>query len=558
MRSREIIPLIQPLDLTLKLPGSKSITNRAFLCSALACGKSRVYGALESDDTGVMLKALNTMGIKYRKTSEYIEISGTGGSFKRGKMKLNLGASGTALRFLTAIMTLRDGETTICGDKRMMERPMNDLLYALEQLGMDTSNVVPGIFHVIKINCTKSSQFLSALLMLGPMLTAGINIEITGNPVSKPYVDTTIAVMKAFGVRVKNESYKRFIVKPQAYKPVNFTVEGDATSAGYFSAIKYLHTGRLNFKNLDCKKSIQGDIYFPHKLKELSKKSPRTIDMRDMPDTAMTLAICALFANGTSKITGLSTLRYKETDRLKALENELKKVGAKVFSTRDSLTVTGSKFRPSRIKTYSDHRMAMCFAVLGTRVPGIEIENPDCVSKTYPNFWKDFAKIYKASIKVNNRHLVLIGMRSSGKTKYGKKIAKKLERKFVDLDTEIEIEEGMTIDEMVKKHGWSYFRKAEQKICSKIYEKYQKPLVLATGGGVVLNEKNMKNLKRNAMTVFLYVNPDQIAARLSKYPKGRPSLTGRKLEKEILDIWNERRELYLKYADQVLTDFNLF
>lgn len=618
MTEREIIPLKQGLDFRLELPGSKSITNRAFLCAALAKGKSRLYGALDSDDTVVMMKALRKLEIRKSKIEGGVEIEGCGGKFKKGNFKFDLHNAGTATRFLTAIMVARsstdsdsddeEGETVITGDKRMQERPIADLIDGLRQLGasieylgddgypplkirkskIDNRNLDE---YVIKMKGDKSSQYFSALLMLGPLLDQPLKIEVEGELVSKPYIDITIAVMKAFGVKVKNNSYQSFQVKPQQYKATDYIIEGDASAASYWTSMAYLHNGNVSFSNLNAgflnkkcvhkgkkaiysvktkklsKKSIQGDSLYTGILKKFKSearnltyrqtgpKSEVIFDMNDMPDVAMTAAITASFKKGETKITGLSTLRIKETDRLMALEKELRKVGVDVRTSKDSITIR-STIGPtigSTIGTYNDHRMAMCFAVMGTKVPGVMIENPGCTNKTYPQFWEDLERMYLSEkVKLGKRHLVLIGMRGSGKTYFGKKIAKILGREFIDLDQLIEKCEGMTISELVKSHGWDHFRRLESMAVEKVSE-LKKPVVIATGGGVVLDPKNMKLLKQNGKIVFIFAPPSVLAERIKK-SKNRPSLTGKGFTDELQSIWQERRDLYLKYADIVWDD----
>lgn len=551
MNSREIIPLKQKPNWQVTLPGSKSITNRVFLCAALAKGKSKIHGALESDDTIAMLNALRKLEIRNSKLKNLIEIKGCGGNFKSGNLTINAGASGTTTRFLTALSILRDGKTIIKGDKRMMERPMKDLNDALSQI----RNAKSEIRKYIKIKGDKSSQFLSALLIISPLI-GPIKIEVIGELVSKPYIDITISVMKAFGVKVKNNSYKSFEIKSQFYKADDYHVEGDASSASYWTSIAYLHNGKVRFTNLN-KRSIQGDIRFADMLTKLGS----TVDMESMPDTAITLAVTAPFKKGQTKITGLSTLRLKETDRLKALKKELEKIGVNANVTKDSITINPLRITDyelrrnpesvirNPIKTYNDHRMAMCFAVVGTMISGVVIEDPNCVNKTYPHFWNDLELAYLNPIKLDRKNLVLTGMRCSGKTYLGKKIAKLLKRKFVDLDIEIEKRENMKIKDIVKAYGWPRFRDIEQKMCSLFAN--QKNLVIATGGGVVLSEKNMKNLKKNAVNIFIFTDPSAIVERLKKESKNRPALTGGGSDKEVQKIWEERRNLYLKYADIV-------
>ncbi len=573
MNVREVIPLKQRPDIILTLPGSKSITNRALFCAALANGTSRLFGALESEDTTAMLRALRKFEIRISKFGNYIEIEGNGGQFKSGDVTVDAGASGTTTRFLTALSALREGKTVIKGTKRMKERPLKDLEDALSQLDKGKK--------VIRIKGNKSSQFLSALLMISPFF-GPLTIEVTGQLVSKPYIDITLAVMKAFGVRVQNKTYKTFIVRAQKYKPADYHVEGDASAASYWISMAYLHHGKVCFTNLPTpslnkkfvhkdkmachcersrvmnKKSIQGDERYAKVLKFLGKGE---IDMNDMPDAAMTAACVAPFVKGRTKLTGLSTLRIKETDRLAALEKELKKLGIKVKTGKDFIVTNGTFAEGAemfprlqknvKIKTYNDHRMAMCFAVMGTKVPGIVIQNPDCVDKTYPQFWEDLERAYLSSIKLGKKNLVLTGMRCSGKTRHGQRIARLLHRPFADLDAEIETLEEMTIPEIVKKHGWDYFRKAETLACKAITKYVKEPLVIATGGGVVLSAKNMKNLKKNGINVFIFADPHVIAERIKKKAATRPSLTGKPPAGEIHEVWRERRGLYLQYADYV-------
>lgn len=585
MQYREIIPLKQGLDFTLTLPGSKSITNRALLCAALAKGKSRLYGALLSDDTKVMFDALKKVGVRIKKTKNCIEVIGVGGKFKKGNFTFDLHNAGTATRFLTAIMCVREGETVITGDSRMQERPIADLVDGLRQIGAEIQYLENEGYpplkikrtkdyglrtkqkYFIKIKGDKSSQYFSALLMLGPLLNKPLKIEVIGDLVSKPYIDITISVMRAFGVLIENNDYKSFTVKPQVYKAADYCIEGDASAASYWTSIAYLHGGKAKFTNLN-NKSIQGDINYERILKEFKMGKSRdssppnggvgmtNVDMQAMPDSAMTLACTAPFLNGRTKITGLSTLRIKETDRLAALESELNKIGVHADITKNSMIIgTPIRIRSpirSPIETYNDHRMAMSFAVIGTKIPGIVIENPQCTDKTYPDFWEDLERMYLSKkIKLGKKNLILTGMRCSGKTRHGRKIAKLLGHKFIDLDAEIEKKEGMTTSEIVKKHGWDYFRKTESAVVRATSSQFTEPLVISTGGGVILNPDNMKALEKNGINVFIFADPLVLAQRIAKQAGTRPSLTGKNSVDEIRDVWLERRDLYLKYADYV-------
>ena len=582
MKTREVIPLKQKPNWEVSLPGSKSITNRVFMCAALAKGKSRIYGALKSDDAEVMLKALRQVGIKIKEKKEYIEI--TGGTFNCKKATLDLHNAGTATRFLTATMTLRKAETIVTGCERMKERPIGDLVDGLSQLGVEIeylkkegfppiaisplsflrrreSSLDPRVKpeddnkkeYFIKMKGNKSSQYFTALLMLAPCLDKPVRIEVIGDLVSKPYINITLSVLKQFGIKVKNNNYQSFLIKPQTYKAGDYLVEGDASGASYWASIAGLHDGKVKFTNLK-KTSVQGDIKYGNAFENCKMKNENSvIDMTAMPDAAMTLAVSAPFFCGQTKITGLSTLRIKETDRLAALENELKKVGVKVKTTKDSIAVENSKFeiRNSKlIHTYNDHRMAMCFAVVGTKIPGIVIEDPDCTDKTYPTFWEDLERAYLSPIKLGKKNLILTGMRCSGKSFYGKKIAKILKRPFVDIDREIERFEKKKIRQIIDEKGWDYFRFVESEICRSLGQARDDKLVIATGGGVILNPQNMKALKKNAVNVFIFADIPVLIDRIKKQTD-RPSLIGKDPSEELAIVWKDRRDLYLKYADIV-------
>ncbi|MBU1992093.1 MAG: 3-phosphoshikimate 1-carboxyvinyltransferase [Patescibacteria group bacterium] len=363
----------------LKVPPSKSITQRALLISHIAGGK--VTNPLLSDDTKHMIKALKNL-----------------------KSPIFVGNAGTAMRFLTAYLTLTDFKGTITGNKHMQKRPIKELVNALNKLGakVSTKNGCPPV-HVegakglkggkVRIKGNISSQYISAILMVAPYAEKDVVIEVIGNLASKPYVDLTIDVMKAFGVHVKNKNYKRFTVKTgQKYKTRKFKVEGDASSATYFWAISHLTGRKIDITNIS-KNSKQGDIKFKSLLKKLQKR----IDLNDMPDTMpLVAALCAL-KKGKRKMVNIANLRIKECDRIEAMRNELKKLGIKTKSGKDWLEVEGApdKIRPVKIETYNDHRIAMTFAALKTKYPKIEITGKSCVSKSYPNFWKDYKRITK-------------------------------------------------------------------------------------------------------------------------------------------------------------------
>ncbi len=497
-----------------------------------------------------MYKALTALGIEFFWSASELIIEG---GLKSNPAKINLEASGTCLRFLKALSILYPAKMDFFGSKRLMSRPTKPLENALVQIKEGN--------HEIMIDASESSQYISALLMIAPALPKGLKIELIGHVVSKPYIQMTIEVMKAFGVNVDSPNNHTYLIKPQKYRPTTYQIEPDASAATYFKVINHLHDGDIRFES-QAANSIQGDTGFQKVLGKLNETS--AVNMSDMPDASLSLLIAALFKKSDTVITGLSTLKNKESNRLKAMQNELAKLAVKIEVEPDAVTIKGGQLtseivnqKSVMIETYDDHRLAMCFAVLGTKIAGLKISNPKCVNKTYPDFWKMLELIYPSNIELDSKNLVLIGMRSVGKSKYGKKIARKLNRKFIDLDKAIEVEQGISIPELVEKEGWEYFRLIEQKMCSKIMNENKHPIVLATGGGVVTSGQAMKILKKDSVTILLYAQPSRIASRLKANSQNRPSLTGQPISHEVLKVWEERRHLYLKYADYTITQASL-
>jgi len=420
-QTMQIIPISHSLNAHVRIPGSKSLTNRALLIAALAQGKTRLTNALFSDDSGFLETALQNLGFKIflDPINGCMEISGLGGSIPKSQADIFIGNAGTAARFLMAFLTLGHGDYIVDGDSRMRERPIGDLVDALIQLGANViaaersgSSLCPPVKIIAsglpggktKIAGNISSQFLSALLMTSPYAKSPVEIEITSKLNSKPYIDMTLAVMSDFGIDVEHDGYNRFLITPAIFSPISeYSIEPDATSASYFFAAPAICGGTICVDGLGFK-SIQGDIKFLDILarmgctveeKENSIKitSPIElkgvdIDMRDIPDTAQTLAAIAPFAESPTRIRGIESARVKETDRISAVCAELRKIGVRVNEHEDGMTIFPcSQFNPAVIHTYNDHRMAMAFSLIGLRVPGIFIDNPRCVSKTFPNFF---------------------------------------------------------------------------------------------------------------------------------------------------------------------------
>lgn len=542
----------------IEVPGSKSITNRALLCAALAKGKSCLRGALSSDDTKYMARALQALGIKIKKNGTVLSVFG--GHLKKPKTKLFCGNAGTAVRFLTAVLASQPFESIIDGDKRMRERPIKDLVDALCRLGANIASLRKnGCFPLkvfgplrggkCRIKSRTSSQFLSGLLLASPLASKKVEILVDSELVSKPYADMTIAVMKSFGVKVSRNGYKKFVISAgQQYKPRIFEIEGDASSASYFLGLGELTGENIQIKNIS-EKSLQADMQFAKILNDKKLLNSRRINCVDFPDAAMTLAAISPFIKGKRVLYGLSNLRVKECDRLHALTVELKKIGARVRELPDGLEIIGTpeKLHGATINTYNDHRMAMCFGMIGAVIPGIKINNQNCVKKTYLTFWKDLAKIKKI---LGSRNIILTGMRGTGKSKIGRALAKKLNRRFIDLDAEIEISARRKIGEIVRTKGWAYFRKLEGAIVRKF--RNVKGAVIATGGGTMMKKSNSKILKRNGKVIFLDASPNILQKRL-KSAKNRPSLTKSKnFLDELAHVYKKREKRYFEVADFIL------
>jgi len=411
MKTLEIIP-VENFNTTVKVPGSKSYTMRAFLISALGEGKSVLKNLLLSDDTKYMAEGLRAFGINIIQVENTFTVYGTGGKLTLPAGEIYPGNSGAATRFLTGFASLCPGRTIITGDQRMKERPLEELLKGLEQLkvkvnsstGCPPVEIEGGTLSggTCRMKGHISSQFFSSLILIAPYAKNDITIEVEGELTSKSYIDITLDIMKYFGVKVENRNYKEFFIKSgQPYKAAEYTIESDASSSSYFLGGAAITKGRIIVKNVNPG-SVQGDIHFVDVLEKMGCKVIRRenemeltgnelkgieIDMNKMPDTVQTLAVVACFAKGETVIKNISNLRIKETDRIKAITTELKKTGTEVTELKDGLIIKPGVLKGAEIETYNDHRMAMSFALMGLKVPGIKIKNPDCVSKSFPEFW---------------------------------------------------------------------------------------------------------------------------------------------------------------------------
>jgi 3-phosphoshikimate 1-carboxyvinyltransferase len=411
-----IEPLRAPPVASLRPPGSKSITNRALLCAALAEGASTLNGALFAQDTEAMIDAVAALGAKVRvdRRTRTVTVLGAGAHRPAEPVRVDARQSGTTSRFILPAVALGAARAIVDGAPQLRARPFAPLIDALTQLDVRVESLArPGFLPVavcgparggeVRLAGHLSSQFLSGLLMAAPLMERGLRVELTSPLVSAPYVAMTLAVMAEFGVAAD-----ALAVAPSRYIPTDLEIEPDASAAAYFFAAAAITGGRITIEALGAA-SIQGDVAFVDILERMGARVERhadaitvsgtgtlrgvEVDMADLSDTAQTLAAVAVFADAPTRVRGVGFIRGKETDRIGALVTELGRSGIAAVADEDGFTITPGAPRPSRFRTYDDHRMAMSLALLGLRAPGIEIEDPACVAKTYPDFFADLAAL---------------------------------------------------------------------------------------------------------------------------------------------------------------------
>jgi 3-phosphoshikimate 1-carboxyvinyltransferase len=420
------LPPVARVAGVVRLPGSKSISNRTLLLAALSRGTTRVTGLLDADDVDRMLDALRLLGVRIDQAGDTrdFQVHGTAGAFPVRQAALFLGNAGTAFRPLTAVLALAGGEYALSGVPRMHERPIGDLVDALRSLGavirytgnegypplaIGEGRTRPG--GRVAVRGDVSSQFLSALLMALPLVGGGTRIDVIGELISRPYVAITLNLMQRFGVDVAHRAWKQFDVPAAAsYRsPATIAVEGDASSASYFLAAGAIGGGPVRVQGVG-RASIQGDVAFADTLAAMGARITRgddwieasggaplrgiDFDATMIPDAAMTAAVVALFANGVTTLRNIGSWRVKETDRIAAMATELRKLGAEVDEGADWLRITPpATLRAATIDTYDDHRMAMCFSLASLGKAGVRINDPQCVRKTFPGYFGEFARL---------------------------------------------------------------------------------------------------------------------------------------------------------------------
>lgn len=410
-----IRPVAGRIDAVVTVPGSKSITNRALLCAALAAGTSRLEGVLFADDTDAMLGCVSALGasVEIDRARCVVTVQGTGGRILDPQTPLDARQSGTTARFIAASLLLSPQGRLLDASPQMRDRPMGPTFEALRALGAQVddgerpghlpASISGAAQHrqpTVVLPGDVSSQFISGLLLVAPCLAHGLRIELSTAAVSAPYLSMTISVMRSFGARVTTAGGV-FVVEPGGYRACDYSIEPDASAASYFFAAAAICGGRVRIDGLGDR-SIQGDVGFVDVLADMGavvERGPSSItvaggelrgidvDLSDISDTAQTLAAVAVFASGATRVRGIGFIRAKETDRIAAVVTELRRCGIGAVETDDGFEITPAPVRPAIVHTYDDHRMAMSFSLIGLRSPGISIADPSCVAKTFPTYF---------------------------------------------------------------------------------------------------------------------------------------------------------------------------
>ncbi|HIH09474.1 MAG TPA: 3-phosphoshikimate 1-carboxyvinyltransferase [Candidatus Diapherotrites archaeon] len=560
---------VQGIDAIFTAPPSKAYTLRCLFIAALASGKSVLKNALAADDQLIAAKALSQFGAKAQFNGRDFIVEGSGGELSAPVDAVFTANSGVTTRFLLPLAGLARGNSTIDGDMRMRQRPIKELVDSLSELGAEIktpqgSSLPVQVFGKTllggktRVSGSESSQFLSALLVCAPYMEKGLEVKVEGLR-SKPYIDITIDCMNEFGVRVENRKYGEFIVRNGRYGGREFEIEGDYSSASYFFAAAAILGGKVLVRNLRPD-SVQGDRHFLAILEKMGCSVQRgkdfvqaerqgrlnsiDVDMGDFPDLVPTLAVVCAFAGGKSKITNISHLAAKESNRIESVAKNLQKCGVEVEYGADYLQILGGNPRGARIITYNDHRIAMAFSVMGLAAAGMMIDDEKAVAKSYPDFFNELSK------SCRKKNIAFIGYRGSGKSTAGKLVCQKLGMEFVDLDAEIMKMDGRPIPRIFAQSGEAFFRELEKKAVARFAD--QEGLCIACGGGVVEDVANIDSLKRNSIVVLLDAKPKTLYSRIKGDPN-RPELTDKKGIEEVEHMLAKRKKAYESAADFVVS-----
>ncbi len=544
-----------PLDAELTLPGSKSQANRAIVCACLSTGTSMIKNATPCEDVAVMVENLQKLGFHLEWINHetgLLKIQGGIPKVSPGSAVLDCHNAGTALRFLTSVAALVPGTWTITGNAHMRRRPIHDLVIALRSLGVqieDTNGALPIVVHggtmkggKAELKADISSQYLTSLLLVAPCLPGGLTVSLTGPLASKGYVDLTKKVMADFGVAIEFKPGLCSVLE-SSYKPNDsYEVEGDWSAAGAWFVIEAITGSRINFTNLS-RASEQSDRELPGIISTMcSSVGNMSVDCSEVPDQLMNLAVLASFRTGVTTFTGGRNLRHKECDRLHVTAAEFKKVGIAIEEYEDGVIVTGAKMHvprhPVTLDPHHDHRMAMCFAILGLRTGHVSISHPGCVKKSYPHFFADLDRVLKCT-----KPIAIVGMRGAGKSSLARKLGSKLKLKVLDSDHLFQDQHG-PIRDFIAARGWPAFRQAEAEIIRDALQK--KGIVLSCGGGAIETPEVRILLKDHAHTVWLKASEWNLIQRLKSGK--RPALTTLPLDQEVKKLTEERAPYYAEVS----------
>lgn len=542
-----------PFDVTLRLPGSKSVAQRALAVAALSSGETIVHRVTACDDVLRMIAGLHALGfdIEHDEVAETVRCRG-GLPTEPGEATLHCGNGGTALRFLMSIATLVRGRWTLDGDEAMRRRPMGDLVSAWRSLGVEMTAtggsppiVVEGGRRAggeVSLDASVSSQFLSSLLLVAPHLEGGLSIDVSRRLASPGYVALTAEVMGQFGHVVAREGDVFSVKEGSGTPPSDYEVEADWSAAGVWSVMAEMTGGEWRDPALRAD-SLQSDRLLDQSIQSLRGEGERVIDVTETPDQLMNLAILAARRVGITRFVGAENLRGKECDRLAVTARELERIGVDVQEEPDGLVVKG----PSRpvagsIDPEGDHRMVMAFAALGTLTDGLSIEESECVAKSYPGFVHDLERATRSP-----RCLALVGLRGAGKSTLGRALAEAFELEFVDTDARF-VEQFEDIDAFVEREGWGAFRAAEERIC---VESFRAATVVALGGGAI-ESAAVRAALTSVTVIWVDESLDVLRERLSRTDEARPSVTGVPVAEEIAALDLRRRPHHAALADLVL------
>jgi 3-phosphoshikimate 1-carboxyvinyltransferase len=554
---QQVPPLAFPSDVELTAPGSKSEANRLLVAAALSGATTKVTGASPSDDVRHLIAGLKKLGYE----AEYVDESQ--GIVRVGPQRddpptsgeLFCGNAGTALRFLTSVAAITKGDWVLTGDAHMQRRPIQPLITAWQQLGVD-SQADHGCPPVqirggtcsgsrVAVDATLSSQFVSSLLLVGSRLPRGLHISLSDKVASRSYAQLTCSMLERVGVVASMDAKSAVVAPSTTPPPPQLKVGGDWSSAGVWTCLNHLTGSQITAGNL-THNSGQADERLGVVLGSLPATGEATVNVEAIPDQFPNLAVVAALRAGTTHLTGAENVRIKECDRIAVMARELRKFDVDLDEAPGGLTIRGGKpwSLPDQacIDPEADHRIAMAFALAGLFVAGVTIQDPKCVAKSYPNFWSDLERV-----RAQHRAVALVGMRAAGKTTLGRAIAKETGSEFIDTDAQFIAAHG-PINEFVQANGWPAFRREEQRIVS---ESLGPGRIVALGGGAVESEPVRKLLADQAVVIWLRATPQLLRERLAG-DEHRPSLTGAPVHDEVDEVLTRRGPLYRTVATRII------